>query len=166
MQGCVTIVKAPTEPLPTLTIERINTSLPMPTYAHEADSGFDLYAAEDVNLFVGETVLVPTGIRMSIPDGYEVQVRSRSSMASSSVIIPNSPGTVDSGYTGEIKVLMRYLGEDYDDPEDGQRTHRRYLKGDKICQAVLAPVTRAHIVEGVVACDTERGEGGFGSTGK
>ena len=140
-----------------LIIERIDTSLPMPTYAHEGDAGFDLYAAENVHLNLGETVLVKTGVRMCIPDGYEIQIRPRSSMAKEGVICPNSPGTVDAGYRGEIFVPLHLI------------EHNSLMgipKGKRIAQAVLAPVTRANIVEGTVDTDTERGTGGFGSTGK
>ena len=143
-----------------LTIERIDTSLPMPTYAHEGDAGFDLYLAgtEDerggLYLETGQTVVADVGIKLSIPPNHEVQIRPRSSMSKRGVIAQF--GTVDEGYTGEVKVVLHNNG--------GHAIALLY--GDRIAQAVLAPVTRAHIVEGVVACDTERGEGGFGSTGK
>ena len=139
----------------TLTIERLDTSLPMPTYAHEGDSGFDLYVSQGMVIEKHGTEVYPTGIKCVIPEGYELQIRPRSSM--SKVGLLAHFGTVDAGYRGEIMVTLTELHG---------KTDGCINKGTRIAQAVLAPVTRAHIVEGVVACDTERGEGGFGSTGK
>jgi len=142
--------------VPDLIIERLDPSLPMPKYAKEGDAGFDLYAAESIPDMARIPYVMSTGIRVHIPKGYELQIRSRSSLASNGVFVVNSPGTIDEGYRGEIKVIL------------GQTGDRGVFinKGDRIAQAVLAPVTRANIVEGVVSTDTERGEAGFGSTGR
>ena len=145
-------------PNPTLTIERLDPTLPMPQYAHGDDSGFDVYAAwNDVWADCWQPVLVPLGIRAEIPEGYEIQIRPRSSIGLSGVIILNSPGTIDAGYRGEWKIPMMSMKMHH---------NQMFRRGEKIAQAVLAPVTRANIVEGVVSVDTERGTDGFGSTGR
>lgn len=154
-------------PHPTLTIERLDPSLPMPKYAKEGDAGFDLYAARECILYPGTTLLIPTGIRVEIPEGYELQIRPRSSMGCQGIIIPNSPGTIDQGYRGEIKVPIHWLRDDTDGKDyEGKDDYLPIVYGQRIAQAVLAPVTRANIVEGEVSTDTERGEDGFGSSGR
>ena len=137
-----------------LIVQRIDPTLPLPTYAREGDSGFDLRADDDYVLNPHKAEKIGTGLLFHIPEGYEVQIRPRSSM--SSIGLPAQFGTVDNGYRGEVVVILANLNE-------GTRLIR---KGDRIAQAVLAPVTQANIVEGVVSTDTERGEGGFGSTGR
>jgi len=130
---------------------------PMPRYAKEGDAGMDICAAEDVTLRAFCWGAVPTGIYMEIPEGYECQIRSRSGLAAKyGVFVLNSPGTIDSGYRGEVKVILKN-----DD-------HRPYEieKGDRIAQMVFAPVTTASITEVTELSETERGEGGLGSTGK
>ncbi len=148
-----------------LIIERIDPSLPMPTYAHEGDAGFDLlyYVPTSydykgpIPINPGEMLQLRTGIKLCIPSGYEVQLRSKSGMTwHYGLVVANSPGTIDSGYTAEVSVLLMNISDRIQTVASGQ----------KICQAVLAPVTRANIVEGKVENDTDRGEGGFGSTGK
>lgn len=130
----------------------------MPAYATEGAAGMDLVAAvsEPLTLMPGERALVPTGIQVAIPEGYEGQVRPRSGLALRRGLgMVNSPGTIDSDYRGEIGiVLINWSAEP-------QEIHR----GDRIAQLVLAPVARATVVE-VTALDcTARGSGGFGSTG-
>lgn len=150
-----------------LVIERIDTSLPMPTYAHEGDSGFDLYAygipwtsPEDlVTEFVnridpGETLKIHTGYRAVIPEGFEIQIRPRGGKTEEGLVAQF--GTVDTGYRGWWWVNLLNTSQ----------KPKTVSSLDRIAQAVLAPVTRAHIVEGVVACDTDRGKNGLGSTGK
>lgn len=141
-----------------LVIERIDPSLPMPTYAHGGDAGFDLYAAlksvKCVDLQSHDTMKIPTGIRMVIPEGYEVQIRPRSSKASEGLVAQF--GTVDCGYRGQLFINLT----------NNTESVKVVWYGDRIAQAVLTPVTRANIVEGNVENDTERGEGGFGSTGR
>ncbi|OPL19516.1 MAG: deoxyuridine 5'-triphosphate nucleotidohydrolase [Candidatus Aegiribacteria sp. MLS_C] len=133
--------------------------LPLPSIATPGSSGADLHAAVDgeVQLHPGQTLLVPTGIRVSIPMGYEWQIRPRSGNAlRHGVTVLNSPGTVDSDYRGEVKVILANLGSE-------TFTLRR---GDRIAQAVLAPVARPGFRRVVCLPDTERGEGGFGHSGR
>lgn len=130
-----------------------------PLYASAAAAGADLRARLDgpVVLNPGERRLVPTGVRLALPEGYEGQVRPRSGLAlTSGVTILNSPGTIDSDYRGEVQVILVNLGQE-------PYTIR---PRDRIAQLVVAPVTRADfVVEGRLP-ETRRGEGGFGSTGR
>ena len=131
--------------------------LPLPAYATEGAAGMDVVAAEDLTLAPGGRHAVATGFAMAIPPGYEVQVRPRSGLAlKHGVTCLNTPGTIDSDYRGELKVILANLG---DEPF---AVHR----GDRIAQLVPAPVQRADL-ELVEALDgTARGAGGFGSTGR
>ena len=139
-----------------LTYEKLDPSLPDLKYHSEGAAGFDLYAAEDFYIDGCSVKNVPTGVRFDIPEGFELQIRLRSSFASEGWVMPNAPGTVDCDYKGEIFIPVMGL----------TFGHSRALSnGDRIAQAILAPVTRAMLTEGVVEVDTERGEGGFGSTG-
>lgn len=199
-----------------LRVHRLNENAKLPNYAHEDDSGMDVYAAESVllpNIRQGRAVFkklmdivfslvstvtdmltgaktfntketivarwnnflddleggvnsvslsaddlsspvraVSTGISVEIPDGYELQVRSRSGLAKKGIIVANSPGTIDEGYRGELKVLLMNVGSN----------HYCVVKGDKIAQLVLAPVTKAQVVD--MTSDDQRGSDGFGST--
>ena len=134
--------------------------LALPAYQSAHAAGFDLVAAvpEDgaLTLGPGDRVLVPTGLVFELPDGYEAQLRPRSGLAlKHGVTVLNSPGTIDADYRGEVKVLLVNLGNE------------TFLvqRGDRIAQAVIAPVTRVEIVAAKALSDTERGGGGFGSTG-
>lgn len=132
--------------------------LPLPSYATEGAAGMDLLAAvmSPVVIPPGGRMLVPTGLRIAIPAGYELQVRPRSGLAlKNGIILPNSPGTIDEDYRGEVGVIVLNAG-------DAPFTVER---GMRIAQAVIAPVTRAawHEVDELPA--TARGAGGFGSTG-
>lgn len=132
--------------------------LPLPKYAKEGDSGFDLRAANvhPTLLMPGERGTIPTGLKFGIPEGFEVQVRSRSGLASKEgLTVLNSPGTVDCGYRGEVSVVLYNAG---DKPFVVTR-------GDRIAQAVMAPVAQAIIYFVQLDNVTERGEDGFGSTG-
>jgi len=134
--------------------------LPLPTYATPGASGMDVCAAvppdEDVTVPAGGLALVPTGFVLAIPQGFEVQVRPRSGLAAKfGVGIPNSPGTIDSDYRGEVKIIIINHGSD----------PFRIARGDRIAQLVVAPVTRAAVLERDALSPTERGEGGFGHTG-
>lgn len=132
--------------------------LPLPTYATEGAAGADLCAAVEGELVIppGGRVAVPTGLRVAVPEGFELQVRPRSGLALSwGVTVANAPGTVDSDYRGEVKVVLVNLG-------DKPHTVRR---GDRIAQLVLAPVCRAQFQLVTALLPTQRGEGGFGSTG-
>jgi len=130
--------------------------LPLPAYATSGAAGMDVVAAEDVTLAPQARHAVATGFALAIPDGHEIQVRPRSGLAlKHGISLPNTPGTIDSDYRGELKIILINLG-----PEPFA-----IARGDRIAQLVLAPVTRAEWAE-VPALDlTQRGEGGFGSTG-
>lgn len=141
-----------------LKFERVVPGVPEPIYQHAGDSGFDLCSADsmDVILAPGERRLFRTGLRFQIPEGYELQVRPRSGLAVEyGLTVLNAPGTIDSGYRGEVRVPLINLGKE----------PVCIWFGMRIAQAVLAPVAKAELVEGFVANDTERGDGGFGSTG-
>ncbi|MGG4305955.1 dUTP diphosphatase [Bacillus wiedmannii] len=132
----------------------------LPKYAKPGDSGFDLVAAEDTIIWPGETKVVPTGLALDIPPGYELQVRPRSGMTRNTklrVVL----GTVDSGYRGEVGVLV-------DNTEVLKAVNMQahvIEKGTRIAQGVIAPVVTAHFVESDELSESDRGIGGFGSTG-
>jgi dUTP pyrophosphatase len=130
-----------------------------PTYNYETDSGFDLYSTVEITIPPFGRVLVPTGLSFNIPDGYEIQVRSKSGLAiNQGLMCLNSPGTVDSGYVGEVKVIIFNTNND----------EVVINKGMKVAQAVLCPVVNGKWVD-LVKTDKEfskdRGDKGFGSTG-
>ena len=129
----------------------------IPEYAFSTDSGCDLYSNEYRILAPGNIVLVHTGVKIALPDGYEAQVRSKSGLASMGVFVMNSPGTVDESYRGEILVILYNCGSD----------DFLIIPGKKIAQLVVAPYVQAEFEEIVSfeALTTERGECGFGSTG-
>ena len=134
--------------------------LPLPAYQSAAASGLDLVAAIPANSSIiiepGARELVPTGLAIELPGGYEAQVRPRSGLAlKSGVTVLNSPGTIDADYRGEISVILINLGAE---PFEISR-------GDRIAQMVIAPVTHARLVETTDIEATARGAGGFGSTG-
>jgi len=132
--------------------------LPLPRYATGRSAGADLFAAVDEPLTIGpgERALVPTGLVVAIPEGYEGQVRPRSGLAlRHGVTVANAPGTIDADYRGEVRVLLVNLG-------DAPFTVSR---GDRIAQLVIAPVARVTFVEATFSLRTDRGSGGFGSTG-
>lgn len=116
----------------------------------------DLHSAENMEVWVGETKAIPTGIAISVPDGHEAQIRPRSGLAANrQITVLNSPGTIDSDYTGEIKViLINHSDEIF-----------RIKRGDRIAQIVFAPVSRARFEVVSELESTDRGSGGFGSTG-
>ncbi|WP_336813938.1 dUTP diphosphatase [Bosea sp. MMO-172] len=132
--------------------------LPLPAYETEGAAGLDLRAAiaEGLSLAPGERALVPTGLAMQLPAGFEGQVRPRSGLAvKHGVTVLNAPGTVDSDYRGEVKVPLINLGQE----------PFAIARGDRIAQMVIAPVTRAILTEVAGLDATARGAGGFGSTG-
>ena len=132
--------------------------LPLPAYATAGAAGMDLLAAitDPVTLAPGARALIPTGLAVALPPGYELQIRPRSGLAlRHGIILPNSPGTIDEDYRGEIQVIVMNAG-------DAAFTVTR---GTRIAQAILAPVTRAIWHEVSSLDTTSRGEGGFGSTG-
>lgn len=130
--------------------------LELPAYATEGAAGMDVLAAEDVTLAPGARHAVATGLALAIPPGFEIQVRPRSGLAlKHGITVPNTPGTIDSDYRGELKVILINHGEDAFDVR----------RGDRIAQLVLSPVTRASWLKVDELDETIRGEGGFGSTG-
>jgi len=132
--------------------------LPLPAYATDGAAGADLCAAVEAEMILGpgERAAVPTGLVLEIPDGYEGQVRPRSGLAiSAGLTIVNAPGTIDNDYRGELKILLVNLGSD----------SISIGRGDRIAQLLVAPVTRASFTETDSLAASERGEGGFGSTG-
>lgn len=149
-----------THPLPPINIriKRLEhgAGLALPVYATKGAAGMDVVAAEDLDLMPGQRHAVATGFAIAIPTGYEVQVRPRSGLAlKHGISVPNTPGTIDSDYRGEVKVIMINHG-------DSAFPIRR---GERIAQLVVAPVQHADFIEVDELDDTERGAGGFGSTG-
>ena len=131
--------------------------LPLPAYATPGAAGMDVVAAEDLDLAPGARHAVATGFKVAIPDGFEIQVRPRSGLAYKyGVTVPNTPGTIDSDYRGELKILMINHGSD---PFPVRR-------GERIAQLVPAAVTKADFDEVEELDATTRGAGGFGSTGR
>jgi len=130
--------------------------LELPRYATAGAAGMDVVSAEDVTLAPGARHPVATGLALAIPQGYEIQVRPRSGLAlKHGITVPNTPGTIDSDYRGELKVIMINHGAE----------PFPIARGDRVAQLVLAPVTQAAWDEVAELDDTERGAGGFGSTG-
>lgn len=148
---------------PTIKVVRLAHAkgLPLPDYQTPEAAGMDLVAAvgenTPVRLAKGSRALIPTGLVLEIPKGFEAQVRPRSGLAlRNGITVLNSPGTIDSDYRGEVQVILANLG---DEPFVVAR-------GDRIAQLVIAPVTRAGIAVATAVSVTRRGTGGFGSTGK
>lgn len=138
-------------------IHRLDPGIPLPSYAHPGDAGADLVTTVDLELGPGERALIPTGLRIALPDGYVAFVHPRSGLAArAGLSIVNAPGTVDSGYRGEIKVVLVNL-----DPRESIALHR----GDRIAQLVFQRVERASFVEVDLLPESVRAEGGYGSTG-
>jgi dUTP pyrophosphatase len=131
--------------------------LPLPAYASHGAAGLDVVAAEDHNLQPGHRHAVATGFKVAIPEGYEIQVRPRSGLAfKHGISVPNTPGTIDSDYRGELKVLLINHGDEM----------FPVRRGERIAQLVPAAVTPASFDEVAELDDTHRGTGGFGSTGQ
>jgi len=143
-------------------ISRVDSTIndiPLPSYATEGSSGMDIYAAveNNVTLKKGKTVLIPTGFYIEVPRGYEAQVRPRSGLALKyGITVLNTPGTIDSDYRGEVKIILSNFGnEDF-----------IIRRGDRIAQLVIAPVAKVVWDEVETLESTERGAGGFGHTGQ
>ncbi|MFN3130188.1 dUTP diphosphatase [Roseibium sp.] len=133
--------------------------LPLPAYQSDLAAGLDLLAAvdDDLTLQPGNRALVPTGLAMALPAGYEAQVRPRSGLAAKhGITVLNTPGTIDADYRGEVKVILINLGD----------TAFEISRGDRIAQMVIAPVLQIEIQEVEILSETSRGTGGFGSTGQ
>jgi dUTP pyrophosphatase len=150
----------PSHPLPDIEIrlKRLphGEGLPVPSYTTDGAAGMDVVAAEELTLAPGQRHAVATGFSVAIPHGYEIQVRPRSGLAlKHGITVPNTPGTIDSDYRGELKVIMINHGNE---PFPIKR-------GDRVAQIVPAPVQRARFAEVEELDETARGAGGFGSTG-
>ena len=140
----------------TVRFKKVHPDASLPSYAHPGDAGMDVRSVEDVELAPGARALVHTGLVMILPPGWEAQVRPRSGLAlKHGVTVLNAPGTIDAGYRGEVGVILANLGD----------VAFPVRKGDRIAQIVVAPVTTADIEESEVVDETDRGAGGFGSTG-
>ncbi|MBI3635532.1 MAG: dUTP diphosphatase [Candidatus Rokubacteria bacterium] len=138
-------------------VRRLDAGLPLPAYARADDAGMDLHAADGVTLAPGERALVPTGIAIALPPGYAGFIVPRSGLAlRHGVGIVNAPGLIDAGYRGEVKVLL--VNHD-------PRATVAVARGDRIAQLVIQAVARADVVEVDELPASERGAGGFGSTG-
>ena len=139
-------------------IKRLSKEVSLPKYETSGSSGMDLAANidADINIDPGKTAIIPTGLALSIPKGFEVQIRPRSGLAAKQKIsVLNTPGTIDADYRGEIKVILINLGQETFKVE----------KGLRIAQMVVCPVVQAQLKEVDDLSETERGKGGFGSTG-
>ena len=139
-------------------IKRLSKEVSLPKYETNGSSGMDLAADVDANINIdpGKTAIIPTGLALSIPKGFEVQIRPRSGLAAKQKIsVLNTPGTIDSDYRGEIKVILINLG-----PEPF-----KVEKGLRIAQMIVCPIVQAQLKEVDDLSETERGKGGFGSTG-
>lgn len=164
-------------------IKRLHPDAVIPKYATELAAGFDLVAVGDVIISPGETELIPLGFAVEIPEGFEMQIRPRSGVTwRTKLRVGNSPGTVDGDFRGEVKVIVDNIAQDpqfydaypwkidgsVDQSYDGEGcAYDTYIirKGDRIAQGVIAPVCRADFIEVDELGETERGDGGFGSTG-
>lgn len=141
----------------TVLVRRLDMDLPLPTYAHPGDAGADLLTTVNLTLSPGERMLAPTGVALALPPGYAAFIHPRSGLAARhGLSIVNTPGTVDSGYRGEVKVLL--INQD---PQETIELRR----GDRVAQLVLQKVERAHFTEVDALPDSARGAGGYGSTG-
>ena len=139
-------------------IKRLSKEISLPKYETNGSSGMDLAAniVDDINIDPGKTAIIPTGLALSIPKGFEVQIRPRSGLAAKKKIsVLNTPGTIDADYRGEIKVILINHGNE----------SFKIEKGFRIAQMVVCPVVQAKLQEVEDLNETERGKGGFGSTG-
>ncbi len=141
----------------TIQFRRLSDNAQTPSYAKPGDAGFDLMAVAKQTLQRGIPTAVPTGLAVAVPEGFEIQIRSRSGNSLKGLVVNNSPGTIDSGYRGELKVILLYQGPNY---------VYTIQPGDKIAQGVLAPVFRAGFEEVDELSESDRGTNGFGSTGR
>ena len=139
-------------------IKRLSKEVSLPKYETSGSSGMDLAANIDTNINIdpGKSAIIPTGLALSIPKGFEVQIRPRSGLAAKQKIsVLNTPGTIDADYRGEIKVILINLGHE----------PFRVEKGLRVAQMVVCPIVQATLKEVSDLSETERGKGGFGSTG-
>jgi dUTP pyrophosphatase len=141
-----------------LQVRRLDPDAPLPEVAHPGDAGLDLAANADLRLDPGERALVPTGIAVAVPEGYAGLVLPRSGLATRhGITLANAPGLIDSGYRGEVMLAVVNL--------DPRKSHT-IKKGDRIAQLVVTPVEAVEVVQKDTLPASDRGEGGFGSTGR
>jgi dUTP pyrophosphatase len=155
----MTTTRTENGPMPTVAVPllRLDGGLPLPGYAHPGDAGVDLYVTADVTIAPGHRVTVGTGVALELPPGFAGFVHPRSGLAArAGLTVVNAPGTVDSGYRGEIRVTL--LNTDRSEPIELRR-------GDRVAQLVVQPVVTAIFVEVTELAPAVRGEDGFGSTG-
>lgn len=139
----------------TVRVRRMSAGAEIPTKATEGSAFYDIYACDDVVLRRNLVTQVPTGLYFEVPEGYEMEIRPRSGLSVHKVLLANSPGTLDSDYRGELKILLLNLGDrDY-----------QIGKGDRIAQVGIRPIPRIEFIEGELS-KTKRGERGLGSTGR
>jgi dUTP pyrophosphatase len=139
-----------------LKVKRLNPAATLPSYARAGDAGLDLFAVKALSIAPGASALVPTGIAIELPPGTEGQVRPRSGLAlKHAITVLNTPGTVDEGYRGEVGVILINHGQ----------TMFAVEAGMKIAQLVVSPRMQVEVTEVAALQDSERGAGGFGSTG-
>lgn len=137
-------------------IKKVHGKAEIPEYKTMGAAGFDLSALSSVVIYPNETVIIKTGLAIKVPQGYELQIRPRSGLSVKTKLrVANSPGTIDSDYTGEIGIILENIGD----------TCFNVSKGDRVAQGVICPVERATFKEVKELVQTERGDGGFGSTG-
>lgn len=147
-------------------IKKVNPDAVIPKYATSGAAGFDLVSMEDLVLSGGDTRAVKTGLVVEIPPGFEMQIRPRSGLSLKTALrVANAPGTVDSDYRGEVAVIMTNSSGAGDMFGNGRGDMETIKKGDRIAQGVIVPVVQAEFEEVEELSDTERGAGGFGSTG-
>ena len=144
--------------MPEILIRRLSKNIPLPKYETDGSSGMDLSAniEKEIQIAPGKSSIIPTGLAVSIPKNFEIQIRPRSGLAAKNQIsVLNTPGTIDADYRGELKVILINLGENI----------FKIKKGLRIAQMVLCPVIKATLKEVETLEKTKRGTGGFGSTG-
>ena len=144
-----------------INIKKTKEDVKMPIYGTKGAACFDLYSYADVAVYPGYTIILPTGLIFEIPEGYELQIRPRSGVTINTPIrIANSPGTIDSDYRGEVGIIVSNFSN------GDHRVPYLIKKGDRIAQGIITPVIRATFQEVEELSQTERNNGGFGSTGK
>ena len=136
-------------------LQQLDFDLPAPSYAHPGDAGLDLYATEPAEV-TRETVLIPTGVAVAVPDGHVGLICPRSGLSEYGVTVANAPGVVDAGYRGEVMVRLTTTST----------TPYQVHRGDRIAQLLIAPIFRPEVTVVDRLDNTERGTGGFGSTGR
>lgn len=152
-------------------IKKLHKDAIIPKYAHEGDSGFDLFALEEIVIPAGETKLIGTGLSFEIPLGWELQVRPRSGLSLKTPLrISNSPGTVDASFRGEVCIILTNIADNHYKSEFGNLIYgcgdQHIKKGDRIAQGVICPIIQAEFELADDLENTERGSNGFGSTGQ